>query len=269
MNFIATLTNAWTTNNSMLCVGLDPDIDKLPTGFKRNNSEIESFCREIIAATADVTCAFKPQIAHFAARGAEAELERLCHHIREQYPNTVLILDAKRGDIGSTANYYAQEAFDRYRAHVVTVNPYMGTDSLEPFLSHPAGAAIVLCRTSNPGGSELQNQLIDGEPVYQRIARTAAATWSQMGEVGLVVGATFPDELAQVRAIAPSLPLLVPGIGAQGGDINATVSAGRDVTGKGLIINSSRAVLYASNGVDFADAARSVAIATRDAINAV
>ena len=267
MSFISTLADSWSANNSMLCVGLDPDLDRLPKGIARDNDGIEAFCREIISATADVACAFKPQIAHFAARGAEAQLERICKLIREEYPSVVLILDAKRGDIGSTAEYYAMEAFDRYGAHAVTVNPYMGTDSLTPFLSHPKGAAIVLCRTSNPGGSELQNQEIAGEPVYCVIARRAAKEWSAIGEVGLVVGATFPEELANVRAEAPSLPLLVPGIGAQGGDVEATVKAGLDANGRGLMINSSRAILYADSGADFASHARNVAIATRDSIN--
>ncbi len=267
MGFLATLNKAWATTNSMLCVGLDPDLDRLPDGIRRDNNGIEDFCRAIVESTADAACAFKPQIAHFAARGAEAQLERICKLIRESHPNTTLILDAKRGDIGSTAEYYAREAFDRYGAHAVTVNPYMGTDSIEPFLKR--GAAIVLCRTSNLGGSELQNKLIDGVPVYQHIARTAAESWSTLGEVGLVVGATFPGELAEVRAIAQSLPLLVPGVGAQGGDVEATVRAGRDSNGLGMMINSSRAIIYASNGKDFASQAREVALATRDAINAV
>ena len=269
MGFISALHNAWASNNSMLCVGLDPDVDKLPDGIPPDNGGIEIFCREIIAATADLVCAFKPQIAHFAARGAEQQLENICKIIREQHPNAVLILDAKRGDIGSTAEYYAKEAFDRYGAHAVTVNPYMGTDSIEPFLRHKSGAAIVLCRTSNPGGSELQNRTVDGEEVYRMIARTAATQWSKLGDVGLVVGATYPGELANVREIAPTLPLLVPGIGAQGGDIEASVRAGRDNNNRGLIINSSRAIIYAGSGKDFATAARDAAVATRDAINAV
>ena len=267
MSFLAALDNAWAASNSMLCVGLDPDLQKLPEGISRDNRGIEDFCRAIIESTADVACAFKPQIAHFAARGAEPQLERICKLIRENHPNVTLILDAKRGDIGSTAEYYAQEAFDRYGAHAVTVNPYMGTDSLEPFLAR--GAAIVLCRTSNPGGSELQNKMIDGLPVYQHIARTAAETWSKIGQVGLVVGATFPGELAEVRAIAPALPLLVPGIGAQGGDIEATVRAGRDKNNRGMMINSSRAIIYADSSRNFADSARAAAVSTRDAINAV
>ena len=269
MGFLSTLADSWSASESMLCVGLDPDLDRLPAGIARDNNGIETFCREIVTATADIACAFKPQIAHFAARGAEAQLERICKFIREEYPSVVLVLDAKRGDIGSTAEYYAMEAFDRYGAHAVTVNPYMGTDSLVPFLSHKNGAAIVLCRTSNAGGSELQNQLINGEPVYRVIARRAANEWSLIGEVGLVVGATFPEELAHVRAEAPNLPLLVPGVGAQGGDVEATVNAGRDAEGYGLLISSSRAIIYANSGEDFATHARNAAIATRDAIRSV
>jgi orotidine-5'-phosphate decarboxylase len=178
----------------------------------------------------------------------------------------VLILDAKRGDIGDTASLYAREAFERYQTDAVTVNPYLGTDSLEPFLRTPGKGTIVLCRTSNPGSAEFQSQLINGEALYKTIARTAASTWNSIGDCALVVGATYPTELAEVRSIVGDLPLLVPGIGAQGGDIQAAVTAGRATNGTGLIINSSRAVLYASSGTDFAQAARTVALNTRDAI---
>jgi orotidine-5'-phosphate decarboxylase len=179
-----------------------------------------------------------------------------------------LLLDAKRGDIGSTAEQYAHEAFDRYGAHAVTVNPYMGTDSVEPFLRHPDGGVFVLCRTSNPGSCDFQSLPValgdDAEPLYLHVARRVAAEWNEIGDCGLVVGATYPDELRRVRAVVGDLPLLVPGVGAQGGDVHATVQAGADSTGFGMVINSSRAILYASQGADFAEAARAEAIATRD-----
>jgi orotidine-5'-phosphate decarboxylase len=251
----------------MLCVGLDPDLDRMPGSLSGTAQAIESFCREIIDATADTVCAFKPQIAYFASQGAEAQLERICHYIRETYPDVVLILDSKRGDIGPTAEHYAREAFDRYGAHVVTVSPYLGRDSVQPFLRRePGNGVFVLCRTSNPGSGDFQSLNIDGEPLYQHVARTVTNEWSLDGECGLVVGATYPGELGAVRAIVGDMPLLVPGVGAQGGDVAATVAAGLDSTGYGMVINSSRAVLYASAGADFADAARTVALATRNEI---
>jgi len=247
----------------MLCVGLDPDPSRFPEVVR---GSVVDFCMSIIDATADVACAFKPQIAYFAATGAERELERICAVVRDRYPSVLLVLDAKRGDIGSTAEQYAHEAFDRYGAHVVTVSPYLGTDSVEPFLRHPDGGVFVLCRTSNPGSGDFQSLSVDGEPLYLHVARRVATEWNEIGDCGLVVGATYPAELSEVRAIVGDLPLLVPGVGAQGGDVQATVEAGADSTGLGMVINSSRAILYASNGADFADAARAEAIATRDAI---
>lgn len=247
----------------MLCVGLDPDPARLPSAV---HGSIFDFCMAVVESTADVACAFKPQIAHFAAVGAERDLERICAAIRERHPNCLLILDAKRGDIGSTAEQYAHEAFDRYRAHVVTVNPYLGTDSVEPFLSHPAGGAFVLCRTSNAGSGDFQSLMAGDKRVYQHVAVRVATEWAKMGDCGLVVGATFPDELSDVRALVGDLPLLVPGIGAQGGEVAALVN-GIDSNGMGMVVNSSRAILYASNGTDFAEAARLQAIATRDAIS--
>lgn len=253
----------------MLCVGLDPD----PTRFPEVVGEsVFDFCMAIVDATADVACAFKPQIAYFAATGAEHDLELICAAIRDRYPDVLLVLDAKRGDIGSTAQQYASEAFDRYRAHVVTVSPYLGTDSVAPFLQHPDGGVFVLCRTSNPGSGDFQSLPIDSpaaarsEPLYLHVARRVATEWNEIGDCGLVVGATYPAELGEVRAIVGDLPLLVPGVGAQGGDVQATVEAGADRGGFGMVINSSRAILYASQGADFADAARAEAISTRDAI---
>jgi len=270
VNFINKLSAAWTANNSLLCVGLDPDLAKLPAELRDAPDGITTFCTRIIDATADLACAFKPQIAYFAALGAEQQLEDICRYLREHYPHIPLILDAKRGDIGATATQYAREAFERYGADAVTVNPYMGEDSLDPYLAWQDRGVIILCRTSNPGGSDLQFLQTDGEPLYQRVARLVANKWNKNGQCALVVGATFPEELAQVRAIVGDMPLLVPGIGAQGGDIAATVGAGQTANGMGMMISSSRAIIYAQPqaGEDYADAARRVAIETRDAINA-
>jgi len=269
VNFINKLSAAWTANDSLLCVGLDPDMAKLPARFQNDPQGIYHFCREIIDATADLACSFKPQIAYFAALSAEDQLEKICAYARESYPHIPVIMDAKRGDIGATARQYAREAYDRYGADAVTVSPYMGSDSVEPYMEWSDRGIIVLCRTSNAGGSDLQFLNVDGKPLYQHVARLVAEKWNANGQCALVVGATFPEELAQVRAIVGDMPLLVPGIGAQGGDIAATVTSGKTAAGAGMMINSSRAILYAAPqaGEDFAAAARRVALETRDAIN--
>jgi orotidine-5'-phosphate decarboxylase len=263
------LSAAWARNDSLLCVGLDPDLARLPAHLKDQPDSIVRFCKAIIDATADLACAFKPQIAYFAALGAEAQLEEICRYLRTAYPHIPLILDAKRGDIGATAQQYAREAFERYGADAVTVNPYMGFDSVEPYMAWQDRGVIVLCRTSNAGGSDLQFLDVGGQPLYQHVARLVADKWNRNGQCALVVGATFPEELAQVRAIVGDMPLLVPGIGAQGGDVEATVRAGRTAGGTGMMISSSRAILYAApgEGEDFVAAARRVARETRDEIN--
>ncbi len=267
MNFIDRLASRWREADTLLCVGLDPDPMRFPMHLRTGDDAIYRFCREIVDATADLVCAFKPQIAYFASARAEAPLERLIEHIRRSHPHVPIILDAKRGDIGATAEHYAREAFERYQADAVTLSPYMGRDSLDPFLAYADRGAFLLCRTSNPGGDDLQMLDAGGMPLYQRVARRAATDWNTSGQLGLVVGATYPDELATVRALAASLPLLVPGIGAQGGDIEACVQAGQTADGTGLVISSSRAILYAGNGTNFAQQARTVAQATRAAIN--
>lgn len=270
MHFMTALADAWRERDSLLCVGLDPDPARFPRHFAGQPDAIFTFCREIVDATADLVCAFKPQIAYFAAHRAEDQLEALIAHIHEHHPGTPVILDAKRGDIGSTAEQYAVEAFERFGADAITVNPFMGRDSLEPYLGRPDKGVIVLCRTSNPGGSDLQFLDVGGgERLFERVARLAAEEWNANGNVSLVVGATFPAEIGRVRELTGDMPLLVPGIGAQGGDVEATVRAGRNSMGTGLMINSSRAILYAGRGEDFAHAASKVAQATRDAINAV
>ncbi|RPH63898.1 MAG: orotidine-5'-phosphate decarboxylase [Burkholderiales bacterium] len=262
VSFVLSLQAAWKQADSMLCVGLDPDPSRIPAHLAGRADAALAFCREIVDATATFACAFKPQIAYFAAARAEDQLETLIAHIHREHAGKPVILDAKRGDIGATAEQYAREAFERYRADAVTVNPYMGFDSIEPWLAWHDRGVILLCRTSNPGGGDLQALDVGGERLFERVARLAAGPWNTSGQLGLVVGATFPAELARVRAIAGDLPLLVPGIGAQGGDIEATVRAG----GRRMIVNSSRAILYAGRGEDFADAAARAARATRDAL---
>lgn len=270
MTFIQKLSAVWASNNSLLCVGLDPDVSKLPAELAQQPDAIFTFCKAIIDATADLACSFKPQIAYFAAIRAEDQLEDICRYIKTTYPAIPIILDAKRGDIGATAEQYAREAFERYDADAVTVNPYMGFDSVAPYLEWKDRGAIVLCRTSNAGGSDLQFLNVDGKPLYQHVAQLVAEKWNTNGQCSLVVGATFPQELAQVRGIIGDMPLLVPGIGAQGGDIAATVAAGKTADGNGMMINSSRAILYAKqvDGEHFSQSARRVALETRDAINA-
>jgi orotidine-5'-phosphate decarboxylase len=224
-----------------------------------------AFCCGIVDAVADIVCAFKPQIAHFAALGAEAELAAVIAYVHEHHPGVPVILDAKRSDMGATAERYAIEAFDRYQADAVTVNPYLGPESLRPFLRRTDRGVIVLCRTSNPESAWLQDFPVS-DPVYLRVAR-AAVDWNTAGNVMLVAGATYPDELRRIRAVVGDMTLLVPGVGAQGGDVPALVAAGINRRGAGLVINASRSVLYASRANDFAEAARTAAIALRDEIN--
>ena len=276
MTFIDMLGVAERQNQSLLCVGLDPEPAKFPDAFKNDASKIYDFCAAIVDATADLVIAFKPQIAYFAAHRAEDQLEKLMEHMRRTVPQVPIILDAKRGDIGSTAEQYAKEAFERYGADAVTLSPFMGFDSVQPYLKYHGKGAFLLCRTSNPGGDDFQPQrLLDvpGQPrLYEHIAALAQGPWNLNGQLGLVVGATYPAEIEQVRTVAPTLPLLIPGVGAQGGDAVATVKAGyRSASGKTtgpIVVNSSRAVLYASQGADFAQAARAAAMATRDQLQA-
>jgi orotidine-5'-phosphate decarboxylase len=276
MTFLEMLRDAERQNQSMLCVGLDPEPARFPDALKGDATKIYEFCAAIVDATADLVVAFKPQIAYFAAHRAEDQLERLMVHMRRVAPRVPVILDAKRGDIGSTAQQYAKEAFERYGADAVTLSPFMGWDSVEPYLQYPGKGAFLLCRTSNPGGDDLQAQRlasVPGEPLlYEHVARLAQGPWNLNGQLGLVVGATYPAEIERVRAVAPTLPLLIPGVGAQGGDAVATVKAGwrgsAEETTAPIIVNSSRAVLYASAGADYAAAARRVAQQTREQLQA-
>ena len=271
MTFLDMLGAAERQNNSMLCVGLDPEPAKFPGTLQGDASKIYDFCAAIVDSVADLVSAFKPQIAYFAAHRAEGQLERLMQHMRANAPHVPIILDAKRGDIGSTAEQYAIEAFERYGADAVTLSPFMGFDSIAPYLDYHDKGAFLLCRTSNPGGDDLQTQRlasVEGQPLlYEHVARQAQGPWNKNGQLGLVVGATYPVEIERVRGIAPTLPLLIPGVGAQGGDAAATVRAGLTAGGT-IVVNSSRAVLYASQGADFAAAARSAAQHTRAVLEA-
>jgi orotidine-5'-phosphate decarboxylase len=276
MNFIDKLHAAERAHQSLLCVGLDPDPAKLPGAWRGQPDRIFDFCARIVDATADLVIAFKPQIAYFAAHRAEAQLERLMDHMRANAPAVPIILDAKRGDIGSTAEQYAIEAFERYGADAVTLSPFMGFDSVQPYLAHAGKGAFLLCRTSNPGGDDLQSQRlasVPGQPLlYEHVAKLAQGPWNVNGQLGLVVGATYPAEIERVRQLAPTLPLLIPGVGAQGGDALATVRAGyrqhNGGTSGPIIVNSSRAILYASSSDDFDQAARREALKTREVLEA-
>jgi orotidine-5'-phosphate decarboxylase len=265
--FVAELARAWERNNSLLCVGLDPEIERFPRAIGAEASPIFHFNKAVVDATADLVCAYKPQFAHYAAYEAEDQLERTIEYIHRTYPGLPVILDAKRGDIGNTAERYAIEAFERYAADALTVNPYLGTDALEPFLRRADKGVIVLCRTSNPSAGDLQDLETGGRRLYQVVAELAAARWNTRGNCLLLVGATYPRELAEVRALVGDMPLLVAGVGAQQGDVAQVVQNGQTPQGTGLIISSSRAILYASAGADFAGAARTAAQALRTQIN--
>jgi orotidine-5'-phosphate decarboxylase len=276
MTFLEHLQGAERQNGSLLCVGLDPEPSKFPASMKGDASKIYDFCAQIVDATADLAISFKPQIAYFAAHRAEDQLEKLMAHMRRNAPHVPVILDAKRGDIGATAEQYAIEAFERYGADAVTLSPFMGFDSVQPYLKHHGKGAFLLCRTSNPGGDDLQSQRlasVDGQPLlYEHIAKLAQGPWNVNGQLGLVVGATYPAEIERVRGLAPTLPLLIPGVGAQGGDAVATIKAGyrqsNGATTGAVIVSSSRAILYASSSDDFVKAARNEAMRTRDVLRA-
>ena len=272
MEFMQALRQRWSDADSLVCVGLDPEPAKFPARFGSDPDAVFAFCRAIVDATAGHACAFKPQIAHFAALGAEDALTRLIAHIHAAHPGIPVILDAKRGDIGSTARHYAAEAFDRYTADAVTANPYLGRDSVQPFLDRADRGVVILCRTSNPGAADLQDLPVQAaggtqRPLYQHVAETIARDWNGHGNCALVVGATWPEQLREVRAIVGDMPFLVPGVGAQGGDVEAVVRNARTADGTGLMVSSSRAILYASQGDDFADAAAAAAQALKEQVN--
>jgi orotidine-5'-phosphate decarboxylase len=266
--FIEQLQQIWDRNSSLVCVGLDPEIERFPAQVLDQPSPVFQFNKAIIDATADLVCAYKPQFAHYAAYEAEDQLERTIEYIQSTYPGIPVILDSKRGDVGNTAERYAIEAFERYHADAVTVNPYLGGDSLEPFLKYEDKGVIILCRTSNPGAGDLQDLQIGGRRLFHTVADLATRRWNSRGNCMLVVGATYPRELAEVREITGNMPFLVPGVGAQGGDVAQAVQNGQTAAGAGLVISSSRSILYASAGEDFAAAARAATEKLRDQVNA-
>ena len=264
--FHSQLAAASAAAESLVCVGLDPEVERFPAHLRARPNAILAFNRAIIDATADLVCAYKPQIAHYAAVGAEEQLQDTLSYIRERAPGVPIILDAKRGDIGSTAEKYAREAFERYGADAVTINPYLGRDSAEPFLQYADKGIVILCRTSNAGSGEFQNLQVGDRKLYQIVAERVAGEWNSRGNCLLVVGATYPGELADIRARTGEMTFLVPGVGAQGGDVDEAVRNGRAKQGAGLVINSSRGILYAGSGEDFAAAARRATLDLRAAI---
>jgi orotidine-5'-phosphate decarboxylase len=265
MKFIEKLVNISRKNNSLLCVGLDTDLEKIPKFLLKDFDPIFSFNQKIIDFTSDLVCAYKPNIAFYEAYGSQGweALKKTCEIVPKEIP---IIIDAKRGDIGNTARMYAKAIFENLGADAVTVNPYMGEDAISPFLEYKNKCALVLCLTSNKSAQDFQLSLIDGKPLYQIVAEKVL-NWSKKGNCGLVVGATYPEQLKKVREIAKSLPILIPGVGAQSGELESTVKFGTDEKGELAIINSSRAIIYASPEEDFAEAARSEALKLRDKIN--
>lgn len=267
MSFIKSIEAAWEKNNSLVCVGLDPDPGKIPEHLHRDEFPVFEFNKAIIDSTADLVCAYKPQIAYYSGSDREHEMSMTINYIHERYPLIPVILDAKRGDIGSTAAMYVKETYDKYKADAVTVNPYMGSDTLKPFLDRADKGVVILCRTSNPGAKDIQDLEVNGRKIYQIIANMAAQDWNYNNNVLLVVGATYPEELKDIRSIIGDLPLLVPGIGAQGGDVEKAVTNGKNSRGTGMIVNSSRGIIYAGQGTDFSGASRNAAMELRDEIN--
>ncbi len=261
------LQQRWRDQDTALCVGLDPDLPRMPEGLREGPRPLLDFCCSIVDATADTACAFKPQAAYFGALGCEHELAELIAYIKARHPEVPVVLDAKRGDIGATARLYALEAFSRYGADAVTVSPYLGRESIEPYFEFPDRGVVVLCRTSNPDSAWLQDYPED-DPVYLRVAR-AAAEWNVHGNLMLVAGATYAGDLGRIRDVVGEMPLLVPGVGAQGGDLAAVLDAGLNTDGQGLVINASRAILYAGGDDDYAQAAREAALGLRDEIRSL
>ncbi|QSH40540.1 orotidine-5'-phosphate decarboxylase [Lentisphaerota bacterium ZTH] len=259
MTFIEKLNKIWKTNNSLVCVGLDPDLKKMPESVKGTGYPIFEFNKQIVDATYDLVCAYKPQAAYYAGQNADDQLQMTIDYIRENYPEIPVILDVKRGDIGSTAEMYAREAFERYKADAVTVNPYMGMDTLKPFMDYADRGTIILCRTSNPSSCELQELISADKMIFEHVAELARDKWNYNNNIMLVIGATFPEELGRVRKLCPEMPFLVPGVGAQGGDVQKVLENGTTENGLGLVINSSRGIIYAGSDADFAAASRKAA----------
>jgi len=267
MNFWKTLDVAVDRNDSLVCVGLDPAMNKLPECVKSVSKPFFEFNKRIVDATRDFVCCYKPQSAYYAGSDRDDELKLTIDYIHENAPGIPVILDVKRGDIGSTAEQYAKEAFERYNADAVTVNPYMGLDAVKPFLDYADKGVIILCRTSNPNSGDLQNLESSGRPLYEHVALLVRDKWNASGNAALVVGATYPEELKQLRQLCPDLPFLVPGVGAQGGDVEKVVRFGCNASGRGIIVNSSRGIIFAGKGEDFDRAAGVAARTLRDTIN--
>ena len=260
MGFKRKLRESVERNNSLLCVGLDPDPGKLPHGMT-----IAQFNRAIIDATSDLVCAYKPNFAFYEASGLEG-LRALEETVASVPTGIPVIGDAKRGDIGNTARHYAHALFDSFGFDAATLSPYLGFDSVEPFIAYSKKETFLLCRTSNPSAKDFQDLMVSGQPLYEHVA-FKAREWNVHGNIGLVVGATYPQELARIRQLCPDMCLLIPGVGTQGGDVESVVRYGADARGTNAVINASRAVLYASTGSDFAEAARLSAAKLRDEIN--
>ena len=244
-------------NNSLVCVGLDADFKKIPESVRTKKYPQFAFSKAIVDTTANEVCAFKPQSAYFEATGAKGleELKMTCDYIRERHPGIPLILDAKRADIGPTNEAYAVFAFEYLGVDAITLHPYFGQEALKPFLDHKEKGCIILCRTSNPGAGEFQDLKTDGKPIYQQVAENVVKKWNTHGNCMLVVGATYPEELKQVRSIVGDMTILVPGIGAQGGDLEATMLVGLNSKKSGVIIHASRSIIFASSEKDFASVA--------------
>ena len=252
-------------NNSVVCVGLDADVSKLPVG-----TDQVRFNKAIIDATHDLVCAYKPNSAFFEALGDEGvrNLKQTCDYINEKYPEIPIILDAKRADIGNTNQGYVDFAFDYLGVDAITVQPYMGGEAVQPFLDRVDKGIIVLCRTSNDGSAEFQDLKVDGTPLYKIVAKNVSSNWNKNNNCMLVVGATYPEEIAEVRAIVgDDMWFLIPGVGAQGGDVEKTVKSAKNSEGIGMIINSSRGIIFASSGADYAEVAHAKTVELRDEIN--
>lgn len=262
MNFRQKLENIIKKNNSLLCVGLDTDSAKIPQFFSKFADPFFEFNKTIIDNTSDLVCSYKLNIAYYASQGINGlnSLLKTIVYIHDHYTDIPVILDAKRADVGHTSEQYAKEVFDVFKCDGVTVNPYFGFDSIEPFLQYKDKGIIVLCKTSNPGSSEIQNLKINKKPLYIKVAERIAVWNKKYGNCLLVVGATYPRELKKIREIAPEMFLLIPGIGAQGGDLEATLQAGLTKNKSGLIISSSRGIIFAANP-------RKVALNLRNEIN--
>ncbi|MEA2056856.1 MAG: orotidine-5'-phosphate decarboxylase [Patescibacteria group bacterium] len=276
-NFKTKLDQRVKAVKSCVCIGLDPTLSRIPASLQAKYNQTEEiifqFNRQLIETTHDLVCAYKPNIAFYEAQGTAGwqALEKTIQYIRQIDPNILVVLDAKRADIGHTNSVYVQALFEQLQVDAVTIHPYLGQEALRPFLQKTDKGLIILCRTSNPGAGEFQDLTVNSPlgtvPLYQHLAYQVTNYWNQNNNCALVVGATYPQELTQVRQIAGDLPFLIPGIGAQGGEVETTVKAGQNKQGRGMIINSSRSIIFASHNSDFAQAARQKTLELKNLIN--